>query len=193
MGVKKSAVCKSRPPPNGMNPASSRVSIPLTKPLDDPGASPLSACSRSPGANFEAQPAWVEYFVSLMRVRSSIGQSILRHCTRSEPKAEPSRSLTLSFPRKRESTCLLLLLWPQPQRYVPRLHRLLHHRDQFGVERVQIRREGQEEEDRQYFSQDLRPAGREAVFAPESSAHPDRFSAPSVTTPLYMTFVPQAL
>src|SRR5215210_321897 len=76
MGVKKSAVCKSRPPPNGMNPASSRVSIPLTKPSDDPGASPLSACSRSPGANLEAQPALVEYFVSLMRVRSSIGQSI---------------------------------------------------------------------------------------------------------------------
>src|SRR5215203_3559152 len=72
MGVKKSAVCKSRPPPNGMNPASSRVSIPLTKPSTDPGASPLSACSRSPGANLEAQPAFVEYFVSLMRVRSSI-------------------------------------------------------------------------------------------------------------------------
>jgi hypothetical protein len=72
MGVKKSAVCRSRPPPNGMNPASSRVSIPLTKPSTDPGASPLSACSRSPGANLEAQPAFVEYFVSLMRVRSSI-------------------------------------------------------------------------------------------------------------------------
>src|SRR5918998_890879 len=78
MGVKKSAVCKSRPSPNGMNPASSRVSIPLTKPSVDPGASPLSACSRSPGANLEAQPALVEYFVSLMRVRSSIGQSIPR-------------------------------------------------------------------------------------------------------------------
>src|SRR5215211_1770438 len=72
MGVKKSAVCRSRPPPNGMNPASSRVSIPLTKLSSDPGASPLSACSRSPGANLEAQPAFVEYFVSLMRVRSSI-------------------------------------------------------------------------------------------------------------------------
>src|SRR5215216_9217 len=72
MGVKKSAVCRSRPPPNGMNPASSRVSIPLKKPPTDPGASPLSACSRSPGANLEAQPAFVEYFVSLMRVRSSI-------------------------------------------------------------------------------------------------------------------------
>ncbi len=72
MGVKKSAVCRSRPPPNGMNPASSRVSIPLTKPSSDPGASPLSACSRSPGANLEAQPALVEYFVSLMCVRSSI-------------------------------------------------------------------------------------------------------------------------
>src|SRR5215210_8908077 len=55
-----------------MNPASSRVSIPLLKPSTDPGASPLSTCSRSPGANLEAQPAFVEYFVSLMRVRSSI-------------------------------------------------------------------------------------------------------------------------
>src|SRR3990170_2935914 len=73
MGVKKSTVCRSRPPPNGMNPASSRVSIPLTKPSSDSGASPLSACSRSPGANLEAQPAFVEYFVSLMRLRSSIG------------------------------------------------------------------------------------------------------------------------
>src|SRR5918993_3862805 len=72
MGVKKSAVCNSRPPPNGMNPASSRVSIPLTKPSTEPGASPLSTCSRSPGANLEAQPALVEYFVSLMRVRPSI-------------------------------------------------------------------------------------------------------------------------
>src|SRR5215210_5491737 len=72
MGVKKSAVCRSRPPPNGMNPASSRVSIPLTKPSTDPGASPSSTCSRSPGANLEAQPAFVEYFVSLMRVRPSI-------------------------------------------------------------------------------------------------------------------------
>src|SRR5215217_3365175 len=115
MGVKKSAVCKSRPPPNGMNPASSRVSIPLTKPLDDPGASPLSACSRSPGANLEAQPALVEYFVSLMRVRSSIGQSIPPHCTRSEltveaRSCEQYRGHTWealpypSFPRKREST-----------------------------------------------------------------------------------------
>jgi hypothetical protein len=72
MGVKKSIVCSSRPPPNGMNPASSRVSIPLAKPSTDSGASPLRTCSRSPGANLEAQPALVEYFVSLMRVRSSI-------------------------------------------------------------------------------------------------------------------------
>src|SRR5215218_2235727 len=72
MGVKKSTDCRSRPPPNGMNPASSRVSIPLMKPSTDSGASPLSACSRSPGANLEAQPALEEYFVSLMRVRSSI-------------------------------------------------------------------------------------------------------------------------
>jgi hypothetical protein len=72
MGVKKSAVCRSRPPPNGMNPASSRVSKPLTKPPTGSGTSPLSTCSRSPGANLEAQPAFVEYFVSLMRVRSSI-------------------------------------------------------------------------------------------------------------------------
>src|SRR5215210_6401240 len=117
MGVKKSAVCNSRPPPNGMNPASSRVSIPLTKPSDDPGASPLSACSRSPGANLEAQPALVEYFVSLMRVRSSIGQSILPHCVRSDPTLLP----------------LARCLRPQPQRYVLGLHRLLYHRDQFGV------------------------------------------------------------
>ena len=72
MGVKKSAVCRSKPPPNGMNPASSRVSKLLTKPSTEPGVSPLSACSRSPGANLEAQPAFVEYFVSLMRVRLSI-------------------------------------------------------------------------------------------------------------------------
>ena len=45
----------------------------LTKPSTAVGASPLRACSRSPGANFDAQPALVEYFVSLMRVRSSIG------------------------------------------------------------------------------------------------------------------------
>src|SRR5215210_1505549 len=31
-----------------------------------------STCSRTPGANLEAQPAFVEYFVSLIRVRSSI-------------------------------------------------------------------------------------------------------------------------
>src|SRR5215213_4479259 len=123
MGVKKSAVCKSRPPPNGMNPASSRVSIPLTKPSDDPGASPLSACSRSPGANLEAQPALVEYLVSLMRVRSSIGQSILRHCARSDPPLLP----------------LARCLRPQPQRYVLRLHRFLYRRDKLGVERVQVR------------------------------------------------------
>src|SRR5687768_16500208 len=72
MGVKKSVVCRSRPPPNGMNPASSLVSIPLRKPSAGPGASPLSTYSRSPGANLEAQPALVEYFVSLIRVRSSI-------------------------------------------------------------------------------------------------------------------------
>src|SRR5829696_8169560 len=72
MGVKKSALCRSRPPPNGMKPASSRVCIPLTKPFRDSGASPTSTCSRSPGANLDAQPAFVEYFVSLMRVRSSI-------------------------------------------------------------------------------------------------------------------------
>src|ERR671913_289588 len=72
MGVKKSTVCRSRPPPNGMNPASSRVSIPLAKPSTDPGSSPSRTCSRSPGANLEAQPALVEYFVSLIRVRLSI-------------------------------------------------------------------------------------------------------------------------
>src|SRR5919205_1030446 len=71
IGVKKSAVCRSRPPPNGTYPASSRVSIPLTNPSTAVGGSPLRACSRSPGANFDAPPALVEYFVSLMRVRSS--------------------------------------------------------------------------------------------------------------------------
>jgi hypothetical protein len=86
MGVKKSAVCRSRPPPNGTYPASSLVSIPLTKPSTAVGASPLSACSRSPGANFDAQPALVEYFVSLMRARSSIAQSITRGHPR-EPAA----------------------------------------------------------------------------------------------------------
>src|SRR5829696_3618821 len=85
MGVKKSAVCKSRPPPNGMKPASSRVSKLLTKPSTGPGASPLSACSRSPGANLEAQPALVEYFVSLMRVRPSIAaKSIPPACSQHE-------------------------------------------------------------------------------------------------------------
>src|SRR5215211_9245880 len=68
IGVKKSTDCRSRPPPNGTYPASSRVSIPLTKPSTAAGASPLSTCSRSPGANLEAQPAFCEYFVSLMRV-----------------------------------------------------------------------------------------------------------------------------
>jgi hypothetical protein len=38
----------------------------------EPGVSERSTCSRSPGANLDAQPAFVEYFVSLMRVRSSI-------------------------------------------------------------------------------------------------------------------------
>jgi hypothetical protein len=32
----------------------------------------LSTCSRSPGANLEPQPAFWEYFVSLMRVFSSM-------------------------------------------------------------------------------------------------------------------------
>ena len=72
IGVKKSADCKSRPPPNGMYPASSRVSMPLIKPSAAAGVSPSSACSRSPGENLEAQPALVEYFVSRMRVRSSM-------------------------------------------------------------------------------------------------------------------------
>src|SRR5215210_5938989 len=68
--VKKSTDCRIRPPPNGTYPASSRVSIPLTKPSAAAGASPFSTCSRSPGANLEAQPAFCEYFVSLMRVFS---------------------------------------------------------------------------------------------------------------------------
>src|SRR5215210_87517 len=74
IGVKKSTDCRSRPPPNGTYPASSRVSIPLTKPSAAAGASPFSTCSRSPGANLEAQPAFCEYFVSLMRVFSSTGR-----------------------------------------------------------------------------------------------------------------------
>lgn len=64
---------QGRWPPNGTDSVSSRVYIPLTKPSSDSGASPSSACSRTPGANLEAQPAFVEYFVSLMRLRSSIG------------------------------------------------------------------------------------------------------------------------
>src|ERR671911_574736 len=74
MGGKKSTDCSSRPPPNGMNPASSRVSMLLAKPsaAGEPGMSDKSTCSRSPGANLEAQPALVEYLVNLMRVRSSI-------------------------------------------------------------------------------------------------------------------------
>jgi hypothetical protein len=100
MGVKKSAVCKSRPPPNGMNPASSRVSIPLMKPSTDPGASPLSACSRSPGANLEAQPAFVVYFVSLMRVRSSIAAEYTPLCYAAcwLDARSPFLSLFTSFP-----------------------------------------------------------------------------------------------
>src|ERR687898_870822 len=74
MGVKKSTDCRSRPPLNGTYPASSRVSIPLTKPSAAAGASPFSTCSRSPGANLEAQPAFCEYFVSLMRVFSFTGR-----------------------------------------------------------------------------------------------------------------------
>jgi hypothetical protein len=38
----------------------------------EPGVRERSTCSRTPGANLEAQPAFVEYFVSLMRVLSSI-------------------------------------------------------------------------------------------------------------------------
>jgi hypothetical protein len=47
----------------------------------------LRACSRSPGANFDAQPALVEYFVSLMRVRSSI----IHKYTRGYPRELESR------------------------------------------------------------------------------------------------------
>ena len=57
---------------NGMYPASSLVSMPLMEPSESAGASPCKACSRFPGANFDAQPAFVEYFVSLMRVLSSM-------------------------------------------------------------------------------------------------------------------------
>jgi hypothetical protein len=46
----------------------------LTKlsPEGEPGVSERSTCSRTPGANLEPQPAFVEYFVSLMRIRLSI-------------------------------------------------------------------------------------------------------------------------
>src|ERR671916_3088366 len=76
IGGKKSTDCRSRPPPNGTYPASSRVSMLLTKPspAGKSGVSERSTCSRTPGANLEAQPAFVEYFVSLMRVRSSMVQ-----------------------------------------------------------------------------------------------------------------------
>src|SRR5918998_4930876 len=103
MGVKKSAVCRSRPPLNGTYPASSLVSIPLTKPSTAVGASPLRACSRSPGANFDAQPALVEYFVSLMRARSSIADKSIpartewRHKGRSPPRLLGAAS---SLPRR---------------------------------------------------------------------------------------------
>src|SRR5215217_2276259 len=78
IGVKKSTDCKSRPPPKGTYPASSLVSIPLTNPSAAAGERPLSTCSRSPGANLEAQPAFWEYFVSLMRVFSSMRRLYLR-------------------------------------------------------------------------------------------------------------------
>src|ERR687894_2496384 len=78
IGVKKSTDCKSRPPPKGTYPASSLVSIPLTNPSAAAGERPLSTCSRSPGANLEAQPAFCEYFVSLMRVFSSMRRLYLR-------------------------------------------------------------------------------------------------------------------
>ena len=101
MGVKKSVVCRSRPPPNGMTPASSRVSMPLRKPSAGSGASPRSTCSRSPGANLEAQPAFVEYFVSLMRVRSSIAEEYTPALLPAWARLLPP---LLSFPRKREVT-----------------------------------------------------------------------------------------
>src|SRR5215204_4319038 len=52
----------------------------LTNPsaAGEPGVSSPKTCSRTPGANLDAQPAFVEYFVSLMRVRSSIALSITR-------------------------------------------------------------------------------------------------------------------
>src|SRR3712207_4956551 len=105
MGVKKSAVWRSRPPPNGMYPASSRVSIPLTNPSTAVGASPLRACSRSPGANLDAQPALVEYFVSLMRVRSSIDSQVYSRATsmdRSQDDARDGRGPEVASPSPAE-------------------------------------------------------------------------------------------
>jgi hypothetical protein len=56
----------------------------LTNPsaAGEPGASSPKTCSRTPGANLDAQPAYVEYFVSLMRVRSSIAPKYARECFR---------------------------------------------------------------------------------------------------------------
>jgi hypothetical protein len=52
--------------------------MPLTNSSASAGASPSSACSRYPGANLDAQPAFCEYLVSLMRVRASTPPSIDR-------------------------------------------------------------------------------------------------------------------
>jgi len=108
MGVKKSVVCRSRPPPNGMNPASSRVLIPLTKPSCASGASPFRTCSRSPGANLEAQPAFVEYFVSLMRVRSSIAAEYTPPLRPSDQIAPFRRAQPLCRVLVRKGSCLEL-------------------------------------------------------------------------------------
>src|SRR3712207_239662 len=109
--VKKSTDCRSRPPPNGTYPASSRVSIPLTKPSAMAGASPLSTCSRSPGANLEAQPAFCEYFVSLMRVFSSTSRLYPRPPpgNASPPQGFRSEEHTSELQSRQYFVCRLLL------------------------------------------------------------------------------------
>ncbi len=42
----------------------------------EPGVRPSSTCSRTPGANLEAQPAFVEYLVSLTRVLLSMSDIV---------------------------------------------------------------------------------------------------------------------
>src|ERR671917_2001293 len=66
----------------------------------EPGLSETSTCSRTPGANLEAQPAFCEYFVILMRVRSSMVQ-VYPPGTLIDPKYGRDPVRTRQQPRQR--------------------------------------------------------------------------------------------